>query len=611
MTVGALPRGTRSRRLRTRASAWRFRRPNVRALRWPLAVVLFLAAIVLGWIGFDLNMAALNQPATFADKLYLSLQLFVLQSGAVLPPVPWQLEVARFLAPAVAAYATLSAAAALLGERLTGLRARRYSNHVVVCGLGRLGALLAKSLRNAGHEVVAIESDPQSTGIGECREERIIVLVGDAADRTLLRKARVDRARYLFAVTGDDGVNAEIAIDAGKLVADRKGPPLTCYVHLVDDELAAVLQQAGVAMDGGSIRLEYFNAAERGAPALLRERPAFDDHGETPLGPPHILVVGFGQMGRSLVIHAARRWRSIPAMRGKRFKVTVVDRKADVHVATLDERLPRLRTVCDIVGHRIELDSAEFERADFMFGPKGVCDVTSVYVCLGDDPIGLSAALRLRHRLGDRKVPIVVRTTQEGGVAALLGGRAARGEAYKGLETFGLLDLVCKPAVLLGGQNEVLARAIHETYVRRERDKGKTPRENPSMVEWGQLPESLRESNRDQAADIGRKLHAIGCDMSPLVDWDASPPEFSPAEVELLARMEHDRWWRERESAGWRYAPEKNEARKESPYLVPYDELPDEIQEYDRAAVRGMPAFLAEVDFAVVRVRRGEGGAPG
>jgi Trk K+ transport system NAD-binding subunit len=574
----------------------------LRALRWPLAIVLFLAATVLGFYGFDGNMAALNQPGTFADKLYLSLQLFVLQSGAVPPPVPWQLEVARFLAPAVAAYATLSAAAALLGEQLSGMRARIYSDHVVVCGLGRLGALMARSLRSAGYDVVAIESDPLSPGIGECREEGVIVRIGDAADRTVLRKVRVHRARYLFAVTGDDGVNAEIAIDAGKLVTGRHGPPLTCFVHILDDELAGVLRQAGVAGNGDSIRLEYFNAAERGAPALLRERPAFDDDGTTPLGPPHILVIGLGQMGRSLVLHAARRWRSIPAMRGKRFKVTVVDRRADAHVAALNERLPRLSTVCDMVDRRMELDSAEFERADFLFGRKGVCDVTSVYVCLGDDAAGLSAALRLRHRLGDRKVPIVVRTTQDGGVAALLKRRGIGDEADTRLETFGLLDLVCKPDVLLGGQNEVLARAIHEAYVRRERDQGKTQHENPSMVEWDLLPESLRESNRDQAADISRKLGAIGYGISPLIDWDATLPEFSPPEIELLARMEHDRWWRERKAAGWRPGPRKDDARKESPYLVPYDELPDEIQEYDRAAVRGMPAFLAEVDFAVVRV---------
>jgi hypothetical protein len=67
--------------------------------------------------------------------------------------------------------------------------------------------------------------------------------------------------------------------------------------------------------------------------------------------------------------------------------------------------------------------------------------------------------------------------------------------------------------------------------------------------------------------------------------------------------MEHDRWQAERESGGWKLAAEKNEARKQTPYLVPYDDLPEDVKEYDRAAVRCIPAFLAEVGFAVVRVR--------
>jgi hypothetical protein len=164
------------------------------------------------------------------------------------------------------------------------------------------------------------------------------------------------------------------------------------------------------------------------------------------------------------------------------------------------------------------------------------------------------------------------------------------------------MDLVCKPAILLGGQNEDLARAIHENYLRRERDKGQTADTNLSTVEWDLLPESLRESNRHQAADISRKLQAIGCDIEPLTDWDAPTPEFSPDEIEVLGRMEHDRWRKEREAGGWRPGPQKNEARKESPYLISYDELSEEIKEHDRAMVRGIPAFLAEIDFAVVRV---------
>lgn len=580
-----------------------------RSARWPSMAALLGATAILGWIGFDRSMAALGQSGSFLDKLYLTIQLFVLQSGAVPLPTPWQLDIARFLAPVVAAYAALIAAAVVFGGQVARMRARRSSGHVVVCGLGRLGALVARSLHAAGHEVVGVESDPRNPVIGECREEGIIVLVGDATDRTMLRATGVQKARFLFAVTGDDRANAEIATDARNLANERTVPPLTCFVHFSDDRLGDVLRQLGVATrDGDSFRLEYFNAAQRGAPALLREHPPFDDDGNTALGPPHVLVVGLGEMGSNLVVLAARRWRSMFGGSGRRFRVTVVDDKADDHVAALVERFPRLTDACELVARRMELGSALFERADFLFGPDGACTVTGVYVCVGDDAAGLSAALHLRRRLGDRDVPIVVRTTQQGGVAALVAGDHDQ-ETGGGLEVFGLLDLVCRPDVLLNGQNEVLAQAVHEDYARRRRQEGATSETDPSTVGWESLPETLRESNRRQAADIGRKLEAIGCDIEPLTDWDATPVSLSDDEVELLARMEHASWQAERLAAGWTYGPEKDVVEKTSPYLVPSDDLSDEIRDLDRSTVRAIPAFLAGAGFAVVRMRPAGGDA--
>jgi hypothetical protein len=584
---------------------WRGRgRRAWEAARWLVIGGLFITALVLGWIGFDINAKALSQPGTFLDNLYRSLQLFIIHSGAVAQPVPWQLEVARFLAPAVAAGATLSAIVDLLGEQLATLRVRFYSNHVVVCGLGRLGSLLARTLREAGYDVVGIESDAQSPAIARCREGGVVVLVGDGTDPAMLRKARAHRARYLFAVAGDDGRNANIAIGARELADGRSGSPLTCFVHVMDDKLNDVLRQVGLARRGGGLRIEYFNVAELGAPTLLADYPAFDDQGNTPLGPPHIVVVGLGEMGTRLIVHAARRWRSIPGTRGKKLRVTAVDLAADTRVALLNERLPRLSSVCELRPCQMDLDSAEFERADFLFGRHGKSDVTGVYVCVGDDAVGLSAALHLRHRLGDRNVPIVVRTTQEGGVAALMGGDD-RGETFGNLRVFGLLDLVCRPDVLLAGQNEAVARAIHKNYVSNRRREGQSVETNPSIVDWGQLPESLKESNREQASDIARKLEAIGCDIAPMTDWDAQTPAFTADEIELLARMEHDRWRKEREAAGWRLGAARDESRKESPYLISYEDLPADVKEIDRSTVRAMPAFLAEVDFAVVRAGRG------
>ncbi len=69
----------------------------------------------------------------------------------------------------------------------------------------------------------------------------------------------------------------------------------------------------------------------------------------------------------------------------------------------------------------------------------------------------------------------------------------------------------------------------------------------------------------------------------------------------MLARLEHARWCAERWVAGWVWAKQKDIARRRTPYLVPWEELPPEIQEYDHEAVRRIPVFLAAADMKIVR----------
>lgn len=64
--------------------------------------------------------------------------------------------------------------------------------------------------------------------------------------------------------------------------------------------------------------------------------------------------------------------------------------------------------------------------------------------------------------------------------------------------------------------------------------------------------------------------------------------------TERLARHAHAVWQRQRLADGWRYGPERNDARREHPSLVPYDELSDAERQYDRnAALETLRAVLA------------------
>jgi len=203
-TGNAYPDGSRLRMTSWRLGRW------WRQYQWLVIGAAWLVVGMLGYMGFARHFAALGQSRSPGDLLYLTLQLFVLESGSVVGPVGWELEVARFLAPAVAAYTAVQAMALLFYERFQLFRLRFVRDHVVICGLGRKGLLLARGFRERGHRVVVIDLDEDNDLIDQCRELGATVLIGDAASQEFLSLARVRRAKSLFAVSGDDGANAEV-----------------------------------------------------------------------------------------------------------------------------------------------------------------------------------------------------------------------------------------------------------------------------------------------------------------------------------------------------------------------------------------------------------------
>ena len=283
-------------------------------------------------------MRALGQSRSPGDLLYLTLQLFVLESGAVVGPVGWELEVARFLAPAVAAYTAVLALALLFYERFQLFRLRFVRDHVVICGLGRKGLLLARGFRERGDRVVVIDLDEDNDLIDQCRKLGATVLIGNAASQEFLSLARVHRAKSLFAVSGDDGANAEVAVRVHEHVAERPGRGADLRRPHRGSPVVRSAEGAGAGDgQGEGFRLEFFNVFDTGARAVLTQYPPFD-HG--PDEKPHLLVVGLGQMGESLVVHAARSWWARYAATNERLRLSIIDRDAEQKVESLAAALP-------------------------------------------------------------------------------------------------------------------------------------------------------------------------------------------------------------------------------------------------------------------------------
>ncbi len=575
--------------------------------KWLLIGFMWVVAIALGYLGFSKYFSAIGETRSAWDTFYRTLQLFVLESGFVSGSVGWELQLARFLAPAVAAYTAVQALAIIFQEQLQLFRVRFLKDHVVICGLGQKGLLLCGGFRETGEQVVVIEQDEDNSLLGQCREQGATILIGNATDPVLLRKARVNKAKYVISVCGDDGANAEVAVHARELVWHRKGKALSCLIHISDFQLCNLLREREIRLGKlDAFRLELFNVFESGARILLDEYPPFSKTAGDYSSRPHLVVVGMGHMGESLVVNAARNWWDRDRKSGERLRITLIDKEAKKEKESLCLRYPQLERVCDLVPVEVDIQTPEFERAEFLFDDHGRCDVTMVYVCLDDDSNALGAALMIRQRIRTLEVPIVIRMTHNAGLATLLRGGEDKPEGLANLHVFGLLDHTCTPDLISRCTYEILARAIHEDYVRSEMAKGCTPETNPSVAPWGDLEETYKQSNRRAAEHIRVKLDAIGCDIAITTDWETPQFEFTPEEMELLAQMEHESWVEEKLSDGWRYSPTKDQEKKASPYLVPWGELSEAAKDEDRNQVRDLPAFLAKARFEIYRTRKNE-----
>jgi len=477
---------------------------------------------------------------------------------------------------------------------LDALRARRISDHVVICGLGNVGLLFAQAFSREGYRVLAVEKAEDSPHVIAARESGAAVIIGDAARVEVLERARLRFAKHIVIVAGDDANNVEIAAQA-RALASQAGRILSCSTQIQNPELWYALRSWDVGT-GDGVRLEFFNVTELAARALLAKFSPFTSEQRERNVPPHVLIVGSGALSQHVIRHMVRQWQDLEGESRPALPITLVDAATESVHRDLHHRHPELKTLAQFSEHSIDLRSTEFERGSFLFDDAGRCVITHAYVCVEEEGLALSAALLLLNHLRRFNVPVVVRMNREAGLASLLRAVGPRGEPGAAqLRVFSLLEQASRPEFVLRGTNELLARALHQDYlVQASKDH------NAAAVPWDDLPLELKESNRTQADHIATKLEAVGCHIVPLTALESDSFSFSPQEVEQLAEMEHERWLSERRQQGWTIG-ERDPAKKTNPNLVSWAQLDEGAREMNRNSVRRLPFFLNRAGFTAHR----------
>jgi voltage-gated potassium channel Kch len=556
-------------------------------IRFLAVAVVALVALGLGFFGLRNYLAGQHHPASFGsgfwDIVFYDLQLPVLSSAPTqgAGPYPLQLGTARILAPLSTFLAAVGTLALLLGEQRRRLRAAIASRHAIVTGDAPLALELAGRLRGEKWTVIFVSSDDKT--LTQARQVGVLGLQGSPTDATALRAAGIDRADRLYACAGNSIVNLNIATLAGQVLR-RKTRPLAAYILVPNAELGVAFRAREMGVFSNSrLRPDFFAVENIAARRLFAngDYPLVQADGDGA----HVVIIGFGLLGRAVLRETARRRAAL----GAGPPVEVAIRAAtEADIAEVTAAFPLIGSSCHIVCGDAPVPAAA----------EG-----TVFICLEDYEKSLREGLDIaRSTVGGRCRVVICVPESSLFVETLAAHGGLLDDGVGRLSVFEVLQEAAVSAIRGDDFAERLARSIHQAYVDAQKGKGATPATNPSMVPWDKLPEDLRRANIDQGADINTKLEAIGAFVQES-GADARPGFFfSPPEIELLAQLEHERWFRERVSRGWTYGPKRDNDRKIHPDLVSWAVLPEGEREKDRDAIRAIPGILRDAGYQILRV---------
>lgn len=538
---------------------------------WMIPILAF-TTLALGLWGWR------DQGVFGQEAAYRSVLLFDLGSGAYEGQTDWRFLLGRWTGLFAVFGAALLALGVLLQERLALALARWGRQEVVIFGSEIITTKAFEAARAAQRSVLWVGS----SSVG-AESIRTIALPWPPDDKPRTVEARARGAGHVLIAEADDAEALVLYRSARKVAPKALITLLMHDIHLAE-AAAAAINEPGTRV---------LSTAQVAARRLNLEHPPFLIARERGHKRIHAVIVGFGQTGQAvakdLIVNCRTTFLDAPA-------ITVIDPEATslegvmrVQAPELDEcaKVQFIDGGIDSRGVSPEIDA--LRRRIRELGP-----VTCVYICLhrDDEALGAATMLQALIRAADIEQPPMFLRLHDG--AAILNGP----DATHGLNTlhpFGDLDTLLIASEFLSKNPDRAAREFCEAYRASLSAEVRDDPDNRSARPWDHLAETFRQANRDAVAHIPAKMASARIDPACWrgVQGLPKPPPgtrlFDNAEtLEELAVLEHHRWNAQRRMDGWRHtdAPKKDEARRLHPSLVPYDDLSDDVKEFDRVYIR-------------------------
>lgn len=527
-------------------------RKYINLITWSLILLCFIGSCV----GYAQYYQSIGEDVAWLTIVYQSVKLFVFEDFFGTDEIPWELNICRFLAPALLAGVIISYLFSNL-RRSFNLWVIRlfYRDHVIFCGMGFKSWLLIRDYIREGRQVVIIEQDSDNYYLQKIYGKRIRIISGNAEDKGTLLKAGVFRASCLFAFTGSDKTNINIShlvVDLYKEAGCQQS--LKIILHLAEHSNLRTFkdyQERHIQ----NIDFHAFNLHQKVAMRLVdRYSPdQFEDFCDTDSPAAHIVVHGLNPAGEFIITEAAQMYHFAHL---KKPVITIVDSDIAVKSAGFRLKYPHLDLAAEI--HMV--DSVE------IFGRQHAAPLKGCSVCFISpeaDSEGIRTARRYRqlflsesykehHHASDPSVQvslqpkIVVVLPREPDILNLFSN--ARQEAeFLNIDLFEMYGNVCNKQIIADDQEfmDTVAMQIHNIYLSLDSAE--------LTLRWQELTDEQKDFNRYPARHLAIKLRYLGAEMASRDDGraDFDTASVSPEQKQVMAKMEHNRWLAEKVVGGF------------------------------------------------------------
>ena len=119
-----------------------------------------------------------------------------------------------------------------------GRKKYNLKDHIVVCGLGRLGYFIVEELLVRKEKVIVIEKNEDSLYINYFRSIGAHVYIGDAKLPRVLNDVNIGQAQALFSVINNDSNNLEIGLNARSFQ-----PNMRLILRIFDEMMAQKIKE--------------------------------------------------------------------------------------------------------------------------------------------------------------------------------------------------------------------------------------------------------------------------------------------------------------------------------------------------------------------------------